>query len=74
VRTLESMRRIGWDGDYIAWGHFQAEEELERLKDGRFYVIGTNAFLEDNLPMRRINERIGGKPYKLYRIYEKAIG
>lgn len=51
VRTLESMRRIGWDGDYIAWGHFQAEEELERLKDGRFYVIGTNAFLEDNLPI-----------------------
>jgi ABC-type branched-subunit amino acid transport system substrate-binding protein len=51
VRTLESMRRIGWDGDYIAWGHFQAEEELERLKDGRFYVIGTNALLEDNLPI-----------------------
>jgi GNAT superfamily N-acetyltransferase len=29
--------------------------------------------LEDNLPMRRINERIGGKPYKLYRIYEKPL-
>ena len=29
--------------------------------------------LEDNLSMRRINERIGGKPYKLYRIYEKAL-
>jgi len=65
VRTLEAMRRIGWDGDYIAWGHFQAEEELERLKDGRFYVIGTNAFLEDSLPihaeMRAIAHRAGIK-------------
>lgn len=65
VRTLEAMRRIGWDGDYIAWGHFQAEEELARLKDGRFFVIGTNAFLEDNLPihaeMRAIAHRAGLK-------------
>ncbi len=29
--------------------------------------------LEDNKPMRRIIEAIGGKPYKTYRIYEKAI-
>ena len=65
VRTFESLRRIGWAGNYIAWGHFQAEEELERLKDGRFYVIGTNAFLEDNLPihaeMRAVAHRAGLK-------------
>jgi hypothetical protein len=29
--------------------------------------------LEDNLPMRRIIESLGGKPYKTYRIYEKPI-
>ncbi|MFN0194860.1 MAG: dATP pyrophosphohydrolase [Aestuariivirga sp.] len=29
--------------------------------------------LEDNLPMRRIIELIGAKPYKTYRIYEKAL-
>lgn len=29
--------------------------------------------LEDNTPMRRIIEAIGGKPYKTYRIYEKAL-
>ncbi len=29
--------------------------------------------LEDNQPMRRIIESIGGKPYKTYRIYEKAL-
>ncbi|MBC8036089.1 MAG: N-acetyltransferase [Rhizobiales bacterium] len=29
--------------------------------------------LEDNMPMRRIIEAIGGKPYKTYRIYEKTL-
>ena len=29
--------------------------------------------LEDNLPVRRMIESFGGKPYKTYRIYEKAI-
>ncbi|MEI7598388.1 MAG: dATP pyrophosphohydrolase [Aestuariivirga sp.] len=30
--------------------------------------------LEDNMPMRRMIETFGGKPYKTYRIYEKLIG
>jgi hypothetical protein len=30
--------------------------------------------LEDNLPMRKIIEAIGGDPYKRYRVYEKEIG
>jgi transposase InsO family protein len=29
--------------------------------------------LEDNLSMRRVIEDIGGRAYKTYRIYEKAI-
>lgn len=29
--------------------------------------------LEDNLPMRRINEALEGKPYKTYRIYDKPL-
>lgn len=29
--------------------------------------------LEDNMPMRRMIEAVGGKPYKTYRIYEKAL-
>jgi ABC-type branched-subunit amino acid transport system substrate-binding protein len=51
VRTFEAMRRLGWNGRYITWAHLNAEEELARLKDGEFYVIGTNAFFEDNLPI-----------------------
>lgn len=30
--------------------------------------------LEDNMPMRRMIEAFGGRPYKTYRIYEKLIG
>ena len=53
VRTLEAMRRLGWQGDYIAWGHIEAEPELARLKDPKFYVIGANSFFQDGLPVHR---------------------
>jgi ABC-type branched-subunit amino acid transport system substrate-binding protein len=53
VRTLEALRRLGWDGDYIAWSHLEAEGELARLKDGRFYVIGANALFQDDLPIHK---------------------
>ena len=51
VRTFEAMRRLGWKGDYVAWGHSNAEDELARLKDANFYIIGTNALFSDNVPM-----------------------
>jgi ABC-type branched-subunit amino acid transport system substrate-binding protein len=51
VRIFEALRRLGWSGRYITWAHLNAEEELARIRDGEFYVIGTNAFMEDNLPV-----------------------
>jgi ABC-type branched-subunit amino acid transport system substrate-binding protein len=53
VRTLEALRRLGWQGDYIAWSHIEAEGELARLKDGKFYVIGANALFQDGLPIQK---------------------
>jgi ABC-type branched-subunit amino acid transport system substrate-binding protein len=53
VRTLEALRRLGWDGDYIAWSHLEAEGELARLKDGKFYVVGANALFQDGLPIHK---------------------
>src|SRR5262245_58054930 len=53
VRTLEALRRLGWEGDYIAWSHLEAEGELARLKDGRFYVVGANALFQDQLPIHK---------------------
>src|SRR5262245_28286784 len=53
VKTFEALRRLAWEGDYITWGHIEAEAELARLKDARFYVIGANALFQDNLPVHR---------------------
>ena len=53
VRTLEALRRLDWKGDYIAWAHIEAEGELARLKDGKFYVIGANALFQDSLPIHK---------------------
>ncbi len=51
VRTFEALRRLGWNGRYITWAHLNAEEELARIKDNEFYVIGTNALFQDDLPV-----------------------
>jgi len=66
VRTLEALRRLGWPGEYIAWAHIEAEGELARLKDGKFYVIGANALFQDELPIHKeIAEAVkqAGVPY-----------
>ncbi|HEX4927234.1 MAG TPA: ABC transporter substrate-binding protein [Burkholderiales bacterium] len=51
VRTFEALRRLGWGGRYLTWAHLNAEEELARIKDDGFYVIGSNAFFQDDLPI-----------------------
>src|SRR6476469_6900166 len=53
VKTFEALRRLAWQGDYIAWGHIEAESDLARLKDARFYVIGANSLFQDNLPVHK---------------------
>jgi branched-chain amino acid transport system substrate-binding protein len=53
VRTLEALRRLGWEGEYITWSHLEAEGELKRLKDGKLYVIGANALFQEDLPVHR---------------------
>jgi ABC-type branched-subunit amino acid transport system substrate-binding protein len=50
VRTFEALRRLGWTGRYVTWAHLNAEEELARIRDGEFYVIGTNALFHDDVP------------------------
>lgn len=51
IRTFESLRRLGWNGQYVAFAHINAEDELLRVKDGGFYVFGANALFQDNLPI-----------------------
>jgi len=57
VRTFEALRKLGWQGKYLAYGHIESEEELERIKDDDFYVFGTNAlFSDDTAAHRKIKE------------------
>lgn len=51
VRTFEALRKLGWKGKYLAYGHIMAEDELARIKDDGFYVFGTNAFFSDDTIM-----------------------
>jgi branched-chain amino acid transport system substrate-binding protein len=53
VKTLEALRRLGWQGEYLAWSHMEAEAELARVKDPKFYVIGANALFQENLPIHQ---------------------
>ena len=53
VRTLEGLRKLGWLGDYIAWGHLEAESELKRLQDTKFYTVNSNAMFQQGLPIRK---------------------
>jgi len=52
VRTFEALRRLGWSGRYITWAHLNAEDDIARVKDGELYVIGTNAFFQDEVPIQ----------------------
>ena len=54
MKTFEALRRLGWQGDYITWARIEAEAELARLKDGKFYIIGANSLFQDNLPIHKL--------------------
>ncbi|MCA2011087.1 ABC transporter substrate-binding protein [Cereibacter sphaeroides] len=53
VRTFEALRRLGWEGDYIAWAHLEAEGELARLQDPGFHAIGANSLFAEDLPVHQ---------------------
>ncbi len=77
VKTFEALRRLGWQNDYIAWAHIEAEGELARLKDPRFYVIGANSFFQDNLPIHneiRDEAKKGNARYPAEQLTEGWIG
>ena len=77
VKTFEALRRLGWQGDYITWGHIEAEGELARLKDPKFYVIGANSLFQDNLPIHKLiaeEAKKGGARYPAEQLTEGWVG
>jgi branched-chain amino acid transport system substrate-binding protein len=51
VRTFEALRRLDWQGEYLSIAHVEAEGELPRLKDAKFYVMGANSMFVDGSPI-----------------------
>ena len=66
VRTFEALRKVGWKGKYLAYGHIQAEDELRRLKDDDFYVFGTNAYFADNTDAHKRIRALSEKEKTIY--------
>ncbi|MBI4688830.1 MAG: N-acetyltransferase, partial [Nitrospirae bacterium] len=48
-------------------------EGFKGIKKGRYRRVEFSWILEDNIPIQRIIEMIGGMLYKQYRIYEKRL-
>ena len=77
MTPTSALRRLGWEGDYIAWAHIEAEGELARIKDAKLYVIGANSLFQDNLPIHRqiVEEaKKGGVRYPAEQLTEGWIG
>lgn len=74
IKTIEGLRKLGWNGRYIAWAHVQAEEDLARVKDADFYVVGANALFQDNLPVHREIREAAKKANLSYPVEQLAEG
>jgi branched-chain amino acid transport system substrate-binding protein len=77
VRTFEALRRLDWQGEYLTIAHLEAEGELPRLKDPKFYVMGANSFFADGLPIHKeIIEaaKAGGAKYPANQMTEGWLG
>ena len=74
VRTFEALRKLGWQGQYMAYGHVNAEEELQRLKDDGFYVFGTNAFFADNTPLHQKIKSVSVKEKTIHPYHKLTEG
>jgi ABC-type branched-subunit amino acid transport system substrate-binding protein len=53
AKTFEALRRLGWTGNFLAYGHIQAEDELLRIADPGLEVFCANAQFRDNLPVQK---------------------
>jgi branched-chain amino acid transport system substrate-binding protein len=74
IKTVEGLRKLGWSGRYIAWAHVQAEDDLARVKDGEFYVVGANALFQDNLPVHAEIRDVAKKANLSYPAQQLAEG
>jgi ABC-type branched-subunit amino acid transport system substrate-binding protein len=58
VGVFEALSRIGWQGNYLLYGHQQTQDELARLKAGNLYAFGGNTLFMENLPIHTEIEKL----------------
>ena len=74
VRTFEALRKLGWEGKYLAYAHTNSEDELKRLKDEGFYVFGTNAFFADDTEIHKKIREASAREKTIYPYTQLAEG
>lgn len=74
IKTFEAMRKLGWNGRYIAAALNPAEEELARVKDEGLYVFGANAMFFENLPVHQEIRAAASKANLTYPLTQLAEG
>ncbi len=51
IGVFEALQRIGWNGNYILYGHQQTQDELTRLKAPNLHAFGGNTLFIESLPI-----------------------
>ncbi len=77
IRTFEALRRLDWQGEYLTIAHVEAEGELSRVKDPKFYVMGANSMFAEGLPVHKeITEatKAGNSKYPASQMTEGWLG
>jgi branched-chain amino acid transport system substrate-binding protein len=70
AKTFEALRRLGWTGTFLAYGHIQAEEELARIGDAGLQVFMANSLFQDNLPVyKQIRDAAAAGKYQFPATY-----
>jgi ABC-type branched-subunit amino acid transport system substrate-binding protein len=70
AKTFEALRRLGWTGNYMAYGHIQAEDELARIADPGLNVFMANSMVLEGGPVfQEIREAAVAGKYSLPATY-----
>jgi ABC-type branched-subunit amino acid transport system substrate-binding protein len=70
AKTFEALRRLGWTGSYMAYGHIQAEDELARIADPGLNVFMANSmFLEGGPVFQDIRDAAAAGKYSFPATY-----
>jgi branched-chain amino acid transport system substrate-binding protein len=70
AKTFEALRRLGWTGSFMAYGHIQAEDELARIADQGLNVFMANSmFLEGGAVFQEIRDAAAAGKYSFPATY-----